>query len=100
MKAYASWWLWCRLSGWGGTVGVNPPLTNKTVAVSGYEKTIVVQVPEQSNATVYNLMGKKVLSIGISEGKNNIPTNLTSGIYFVSIRFQDGSTTTRKIYIL
>ena len=99
LKAYASWWLWCRLSGWGGTVGVNPPSTDKTIRVFSYQKTIVIELSEQSNVGIYNLMGKRILSKEISEGKNKIPTNLTSGIYFVSILFQDGSTTTRKIYI-
>jgi len=99
MKAYASWWLWCRLSGWGGTVGINPPLTNKTVAIFSNEKTIVIQVQEQSTATVYNLMGKKILSKDMSRGENRLSTNLTEGIYFISIHFEDGSTNTQKIYI-
>ena len=101
LKAYAAWWLWCRLAGWNGTVGVMSPSTDKTVNVFSQHKTLVIQVPEQSHATadIFNLMGEKVLSQHLSDGQNSIRTDLANGIYFVRVRFRDGSTITSKVYI-
>ena len=99
MKAYASWWLWCRLAGWVGTVGITTPLSEKELTVYSHDKTIEIRVTEQCSTAVYNLMGQKVLLQELSEGNNSIPTNLMNGIYFIRIRFQDGSTNIQKIYL-
>ena len=99
LKAYASWWLWCRIAGWEGTVGITTASIEKDLIVYSHGKTFEINVPEQSNASIYNLMGEMVLSKDLSKGNNSIPTNLTNGVYFIRIRFQDGSTNTRKIYM-
>ncbi|MCF6171002.1 MAG: T9SS type A sorting domain-containing protein [Bacteroidales bacterium] len=99
LKAYASWWLWCRLVGWEGTVGITEQPTENPIPIFSYEKTIVIEANKKGRAVVFNLMGRTMLSKNVVGGKNSIPSNLPSGIYFVRVLFSDGSTSTRKLYI-
>jgi len=88
LKAYAAWWLWCRLAGWEGTgvknisketsVNIFPnPVKNKLILKS---KDAVLKTE------IIDITGKIVKVQNIFNDKNEIDVSkLNPGIYFLRI---------------
>lgn len=102
LKAYASWWMWCRIAGWDGVVGVEQQSTfEENIRIYTIKKEIVVESARLHHTIlrVYNLMGKEVINTNIATGRNNYQTNLPSGIYLLNVNDKQGSPYTKKVYI-
>ncbi len=116
LKAYAAWWLWASLAGWAPVTDVqNFQNTNPT------EFKLYQNYPNPFNPTtlinyslpkagkvklfVYNLLGQKLVELVNSEkpaGPHTInfdASNLSSGVYFYSIR-ADQFTDVKKMMLL
>ncbi len=86
LKAYAAWWLWCRLAGWGGYTDIS---TYKQTSVTLYPNPATdklrLQTPSvllNSSLYIYNQLGQLVLKQKIISETNVIDvTSLKQGIY-------------------
>lgn len=101
LKAYAAWWMWCRLAGWDDTTVIdnNPTLPTKFELKQNYPNpfnpstTIKISIPETGfvSLVIYNMIGQKATTLineVKSQGTYDINFNasgLSSGIYFYRI---------------
>ncbi len=88
LKAYAAWWLWCRLAGWEGVVGVNnkqaikdieiyPNPTNEFVVLKSKNKINKVEITDISGKLVKNIFD-------ISKDQKINVSDLKKGTYFIT----------------
>jgi hypothetical protein len=97
-KAYAAWWLWAKLAGWGGEVSRK---FSKIITVyQSYPNpfnpstTIEFTLLQNSNVKikVYNVLGNEVATLlddernaGVVHKVQFTPVGLSSGVYFYRI---------------
>ncbi len=88
LKAYAAWWLWCRLAGWEGVVGVDnkqaiksieiyPNPTNEFVVLKSENKINKVEITDISGKLVKNIFDI------LKNQKINV-SDLKKGTYFIT----------------
>jgi hypothetical protein len=105
LKAYAAWWLWCRLAGWEGTVNnqqvsieklikVYPnPVKNQFIINYDYDQLL------NADIKLYDLMGKIHYSNVLNERSKIVYTDrLENGLYILEI-FKGSKRITQKITI-
>jgi len=97
LKAYAAWWLWCRLSGWEGVAGTDETKIEDALNVypnpAKNEITIKINVNTNSevNLSIFDIAGKKIDERNFVENysDNNVieinTQQFKSGIYFINI---------------
>lgn len=113
-KAYAAWWLWCKLAGWETASDVN--ISNKSsilVVSQNYpnpfktKTRIEFTVPKESDVSIniYNSTGKLMIQPVDRKylpGKYNININseaLSPGIYFYRFK-TEGFSTVKKMSVV
>lgn len=91
LKAYAAWWLWCKLSGWEGTSDIE---NQNTTIQSNFEiypnpvKTILTINSKEpiNNVEIIDITGKLLkTNLRLSDKKNIDVSDLKPGIYFIKI---------------
>jgi len=95
LKAYAAWWLWCRLAGWNDSSTAVSKLKENEEAilissVNGVVNINSEKLDKNSTISILNILGKVIF-----QGKINNTIDISkqaSGIYFIRIN------TKNKVY--
>ena len=98
LKAYAAWWLWCRIAGWEGT-GIKNIAEKEMKIYPNPVNDILKFETERKIQTVkiFTVSGKLVMQF-VNFPKNEINVSrLTPGIYFLKIYFKTGNKIIRFI---
>jgi len=90
LKAYATWWLWCRLAGWEGVVSTNDISDKETINLypNPAKNELIINFSKnelsEAEVNIYDLTGKFVKReiIHVNSAKINIG-NLHNGIYIL-----------------
>ena len=121
-KAYAAWWLWASLAGWNGIAGAgNENLINKSYALyqnypnpfnptTNFEFRIPALPAGKSNfefvtLKVYDVLGKEITTLVNEEKPSGVykinfeADNLSSGVYFYTLRAGNFVETKKMIFI-
>jgi len=94
LKAYAAWWLWCRLAGWDDYVTIEE--TNNTrLSIKIYpnpaSERFTVEGEDIKSCIVTNVKGEVVTEIESSGGKTEVDLwGQPAGIYFIRIISEKG----------
>ncbi len=88
-KAYAAWWLWCRLAGWEGIVDIEEIYANNKISIYPNPvnnlMTIYSKEPIQK-IEIIDISGKLIKAISNKSNKTIIDvSDLKAGIYFVKV---------------
>ena len=98
LKAYAAWWLWCRIAGWEGT-GIKNIAEKEMKIYPNPVNDILKFETERKIQTVklFTVSGKLVMQF-VNFPKNEINVSrLTPGIYFLKTYFKTGNKIIRFI---
>ncbi len=86
-KAYAAWWLWCRLAGWEGIVDIEEIHANNNISIYPNPVNNLITVNSQEpihKVEIIDINGKLIKTISNNSKKTTIDvSDLKTGIYFV-----------------
>jgi hypothetical protein len=118
LKAYAAWWLWCKLAGWNGTVNINQQqaVVFNNIKISPNPVINCLNISFNVNKAgcytidIYNITGKKIKhlfnknlpngTININwDATNNSGNIVPAGIYTINIKTEK-FTKTEKIMVI
>ncbi|NPA68375.1 MAG: T9SS type A sorting domain-containing protein [Chlorobi bacterium] len=93
LKAYAAWWLWCRLAGWEGTgTEIINAENNFELYPNPVENILKIKTNEKIlRIEITDITGKLVKTEGFSGAYNEINvSDLEPGIYFLNMDTEKG----------
>ncbi len=93
LKAYAAWWLWCRLAGWEGTGAedINTKSDIKIYPNPVNDRLIIKSEDKISKIEVIDITGRNIKNSENVNRKTEIDVSeLKSGIYFLKIDTEKG----------
>ncbi len=108
LKAYAAWWLWCRLSGWDGGTSTNDIQHNNLCNISPNPASDKVKLEYNVNKPSYvqmhltDIYGRIIKSSDFKHNKKGkyskyfYLNSLPDGIYFIKLII-DGKKVTKKL---
>lgn len=87
-----------------GTVGINENTLNTDLKLypnpnNGNFNIVIENIEKELSIDMYNLLGEKVYSQGISEQNSVLNLNLITGVYFVNINDIHGNKAIKKIIV-
>ncbi len=91
LKAYAAWWLWCRLSGWEETSDIENQNTsirsNLEIYPNPVKNILTINSKEPiNNVEIIDITGKLLkTNLRLSDKRNIDVSDLKPGIYFIKI---------------
>ncbi|MCD4697412.1 MAG: T9SS type A sorting domain-containing protein [Bacteroidales bacterium] len=72
------------------------------VNIYAYDKTVYINIPDgfdnDAICTVFNMMGKKVISEKLAKGLNTVPAPFNKGFYVVTVNMGRGLVTEKVFY--
>ncbi len=100
LKAYAAWWLWCRLAGWQGITKIKNIKAQNNITLSPNPVSNILNIYTESKiicTKIFNSEGKCIKSFQNKYNKTIDLSELESGIYFIKLIGADFSTTKKII---
>lgn len=89
LKAYAAWWMWCRIAGWEGVVQVKDSQSVNNFSVSPNPATDFIILNSENSINkieILNISGKLIKdNFKALKGQKINVSDLKSGIYFIKI---------------
>ncbi len=90
LKAYAAWWLWCRLAGWEGTE-VEAVHHNTEINIFPNPVDDILSLKSEipvDKFEIFDISGKMIFSVSGNENEINV-SNLKPGVYLLKIVSKD-----------
>ena len=112
LKAYAAWWLWCRLAGWEGIANIEDTNMSSELtfeifpnpASDEFKINFTLKDNSQIDISIYDITGKFIKTLAnknLKSGNHQYKfqrNNLQAGTYFIKMR-KNNSFFTKKIIL-